>query len=388
MGLTMQFEFATANRILFGCGTLNQTANIVLEMGSRCFVMTGGGSVSIEPLTRLLNQAGVLFDSFLITGEPDIASILAGVEKAKTFRCDFIIGFGGGSVIDSAKAVAALLNNPGELMDYLEVIGRGKRISNPPLPVVAIPTTAGTGSEVTRNAVITSREQHVKVSMRSPMMIPDVAIVDPELTISMPPSVTASTGLDALTQVFEAYVSNRANPMTDVIAREGIRRGARSLLTAYRDGENIQAREDMALTSLFGGITLANSGLGAVHGFAGPIGGLFDVPHGLICASLLPHVIKYNVKALDEKDEYMPIKKRFQEVAQILTGEPDAKIEDGVRWITNLAEQLEIPGLRSIGVEQSDFEEIVEKAKVSSSMKKNPVKLDDLTLRSILQDAY
>ena len=256
------------------------------------------------------------------------------------------------------------------------------------MPMIAIPTTAGTGAEVTRNAVIASPEHHVKVSMRSLMMIPTVAIVDPELTYTMPLSVTASTGMDALIQVIEAYVSNRANPMTDIISKEGIRFGARSLLAAYQDGENREARRDMALTSLFGGLALANGGLGAVHGFAGSIGGMFHAPHGAICASLIPYVMKYNVKALKEFVGGEAVRMRYAEIAQWLTGDVNAEIEDGVAWIAELAETLHIPGLRAFGIEKSDFQRIVEKASVSSSMQKNPIKLDESILESILNESY
>jgi len=254
--------------------------------------------------------------------------------------------------------------------------------------MIALPTTAGTGTEVTKNAVITSLRHHVKVSMRSPKMIPAVAIVDPELTYTMPPAVTATTGMDALTQVLEAYVSNRANPITDIIAKEGIKRGARSLHIVFKDGQNKEAREDMAMTSLFGGLALANAGLGAVHGFAGPIGGMFNAPHGVICASLLPSVMKYNVQFLGELKDSEKIRNRFQEISPLLTGNPQTTIEEGVRWVAELAEALGIPSLHAIGVEKFDFDQIIGKSKISSSMKKNPVVLDDVTLKAILTEAF
>ena len=299
-----------------------------------------------------------------------------------------MIGFGGGSSLDSAKAISALLTNTGELMDYLEVVGKGQKIANPAAPMIALPTTAGTGTEVTRNAVISSPEHHVKVSMRSPLMIPSVAIVDPELTLTMPPSVTASTGMDALTQVIEAYVSSRANPMTDVIAAEGIKRGAQSLLAAYQNGQDLTAREDMALTSLFGGLALANGGLGAVHGFAGPIGGMFQAAHGAICASLLPYVMKYNARVIQSLSGMDALLQRFRQVAAWVTGNPNASIDEGVKWLEDLAKSLQIPGLHDIGIERADFPRIIEKSKASSSMQKNPVKLDERILEAILDEAY
>jgi len=384
----MQFEFVTSDRIIFGNGALSKLITAAQQMGQHALIVCGSGSVALDPLLYVLEHAGVESDIFRIAKEPDIPTVEAGVRFGKSAGCDFVIGYGGGSSLDGAKAIAAMLNNPGGLMDYLEVIGGGKEIPNPSLPMIAIPTTAGTGTEVTRNAVISSPEKHVKVSMRSVKMIPRLAVVDPELTYSMPPSVTASTGMDALTQVIEAYVSLRANPMTDAIAREGIQRGGRSLLNAYQNGANTQAREDMAVASLFGGLALANSGLGAVHGFAGPIGGMFDAPHGVICACLLPAVMKVNAIALDEDEEGGEGKRRYRAVAQMLTGVQEASISEGVAWVAALAKDLNIPGLHAMGIKKSDFPAIIEKAKVSSSMKSNLVRLTDGQLLIILEESF
>ncbi len=384
----MKFEFATSNRIIFGNGTLSEIGQIAADFGKQALVVAGGGSVSTEKVIQYLRGAGVNAEIFRVDSEPDIPTIEAGIFTTQSAECDLVIGFGGGSVIDSAKAIAAMLTNPGTLMDYLEVVGDGQKISKVPAPVIAVPTTAGTGTEVTRNAVIMSPEHHVKVSMRSPKMIPTVALVDPELTYSMPPSVTASTGMDALTQVIEAYVTRKTNPMTDAIAREGIKRGGRSLLAAYEDGQNKAAREDMAVTSLFGGLALANSGLGAVHGFAGPIGGMFNAPHGVICASLLPYVMKYNAHVLAVSGDMADLEDRFREIAVLLTGDADASIEEGVKWLIDLARATKIPKLREIGINQLDFDRIIEKSKVSSSMQKNPVTLEESVLMDILQEAY
>jgi alcohol dehydrogenase class IV len=384
----MNFEFATAHQIIFGKGQLARVGEIAPQFGQRALIVTGSGSVPMDGLWRILQSVGMTGTVFQINGEPDVPMIIAGLNLAKTKKCEFVIGFGGGSVLDAGKAIAAMLTNPGELMDYLEVVGAGKEIPNPAAPMIALPTTAGTGTEVTRNAVITAPEHHVKVSMRALKMIPTVAIVDPELTYSMPPSVTASTGMDALTQVIEGYVSNRANPMTDMVCREGIIRGARSLLKAFKNGQDQDAREDMSLTSLFGGLALANGGLGAVHGFAGPIGGMFSAPHGVICASLLSSVMKYNVKASATLEVNSDLGSRYQDIARWVTDDPDASIEDGVAWIAELATNLEIPGLRALGIERTDFPQIIEKSMVSSSMQKNPLRLDETILEAILAEAY
>src|SRR4051812_26787389 len=254
--MSLRFEFATVGRIAFGAGTLKEAAPIVAASGSKALIVTGRSSVRAAPLVKLL---AIPHATFAVTGEPTLQVIAKGVEHAHAERCDVVIGFGGGSAIDSAKAIAALSTNPGDILDYLEVIGKGQPLKNAPLPVIAIPTTAGTGAEVTRNAVLCSPEHKMKVSLRSPLMLPKAAIVDPELTYDLPPSLTASTGLDALTQLIEPYVSIRANPMTDAICREGLTRATRSLRRAFDDGGDKGAREDMALASLCGGLALANA---------------------------------------------------------------------------------------------------------------------------------
>jgi alcohol dehydrogenase class IV len=230
-------------------------------------------------------------------------------------------------------------------------------------------------------------EHKVKVSMRSPLMLPALAVIDPELTYSMPPSVTASTGLDALTQLIEVYVSNKANPLTDGICREGLIRAGRSLSKAYDDGDNKSAREDMALASLFGGIGLANAKLGAAHGFAGPLGGMFPAPHGVICARLLPFVMETNVCALLDRQPDSPAVTRFDEVAQLLTGNASATASDGVTWIKRLCAKLSVPSLTEFGLTEQDFPVAVEKAQRSSSMKGNPVELTSTELTDILHKA-
>ena len=297
-----RFEFATATRILFGAGTLQEVGPLAAEMGHQPLLVCGRSAERSHPLLDLLSAQGLDGVLFSVSGEPTTQVARQGAQRARDEECDIVIGLGGGSVLDTGKAIAALLTNGGDPLDYLKVIGSGQPLTMPSAPFIAIPTTAGTGAEVTRNAVLRSPEHRVKVSLRSPLMLPRLALVDPELTQSLPPAVTASTGLDALTQVLEPYVSRRANPLTDALCREGMHRAARSLCRAYESGDDAKAREDMALASLFGGLALANAGLGAVHGFAGPLGGMFPAPHGALCASLLPHVMKVNVRSLQERD--------------------------------------------------------------------------------------
>jgi alcohol dehydrogenase class IV len=383
----MRFEFATADRIVFGCGVLKEVGPLTKELGRRALVVTGRDTRRSEPLLAILEQHGVTPIRFSVFGEPSIETIEKGVALAKQNNCALIIGFGGGSALDAGKAISAMVSNPGELLDYLEVIGRGKALPQPSAPFIAIPTTAGTGSEVTRNAVLASPEHRVKVSLRSPSMLPRVALIDPELTLDLPPAITASTGLDALTQLIEPYVSSRANPMTDGLCLEGIRRAARSLRTACENGRDLVAREDMSVASLFGGLALANAGLGGVHGFAGPIGGMFAAPHGAVCAALLPHVVKANVKALRARNPKSNVLLRYNEVARLLTGEPGSKADDGAMWLGQLVSDLKIPPLRSYGLSRDHIRELVEKATHASSMKANPIVLAGEELAEVLQSA-
>ena len=383
----MRLEFATAGRIIFGPGTLSDFGLIAGEFGKRALVVRGSNPARSKALLASIEAAKMEYSCFEVRGEPTVEQIADGVNQARMAESNLVIGFGGGSVIDSAKAIAGLVTNPGAILDYLEVIGKGKQLSVPALPCVAIPTTAGTGAEVTRNSVLASPEQKVKVSLRSPFLLPRLAIVDPKLTCDLPPSVTASTGLDALTQVIEPYVSIRANPVTDGFCTEGMGRVARSLRLAFEEGQDLQAREDMALASLFGGLSLANAGLGAVHGFAAPIGGMFHAPHGAICAALLPHVMRVNLRALRERKADSESLHRYQSVARLLTGSKEATASDGINWVSELCGALGIPGLRAYGVTDQDGLVIVEKAAKASSMKANPIALSKEELSEVLQAA-
>jgi len=269
--------------------------------------VTGRSADRAAPAIDLLRAQQIEVTAFATEGEPTVEVARQGVEAAQAAQADMVIGFGGGAALDAAKAIAVLLTNAGDPLDYLEVIGRGQPIKNASAPFIAIPTTAGTGSEVTSNAVLASPEHQVKVSLRNPLMLARVALVDSNLTHSSPPDVTAQSGLDALTQVIEPFTSNKANPLTDAISKEAMSRAATALQRAYEHPNDAAAREDMALVSLFGGLALANAKLGAVHGFAGPFGGMFDAPHGGICARLLPFVMDANVRALRQRQPVIPM---------------------------------------------------------------------------------
>ncbi len=381
----MNFEFATATRILFGPGTLREAGPIAKAFGQRALVVTGQTARRAKPLLATLRAAGVKCATFAIEGEPTTASVREGTQRARDERCDVVIGFGGGSALDAAKAIAALLTNGGDLLDYLEVIGRGKPLTAPSAPCIAIPTTAGSGAEVTRNAVIGSPRHRVKVSLRSPFILPRAAIVDPTLTRDLPRQATAHCGLDALSQLVEPFVSAKANPMTDAFCRAGIRLVAGSLRRACEHGDDAAAREDMSLASLLGGLSLANAGLGAVHGFASPLGGMFPAPHGAVCAALLPRVMEVNLRALRGRRPGSETLRRYDEVAQLLTGDSRATTDDGVVWVSELCASLEIAPLRAYGVKPSHFPALVEKAAAASSMKGNPILLSRSELREILE---
>jgi alcohol dehydrogenase class IV len=381
------FEFATAGRIMVGSGRATELPAVLAGLGSRVLVCTGA-----DPARHAGLLAGIALPTavFPVPGEPTVELARAAVAAALEHGADAVAAIGGGSVIDTGKAVAMLLGNGGDPLDYLEVVGSGRPITRPAVPCVAVPTTAGTGAEVTANAVLAVPAHHLKASLRSSLMIPRVALVDPLLTVSCSPAVTAASGLDALIQCLEPFVSSRATPLTDGLAREGLHRAGAGLRTAYADGPDVEARTDMALCSLLGGMALANAKLGAVHGLAGVIGGTADVPHGLACAAVLALVVEANVRALRsgapggaEHDRLG----RYTEAFQLLTGNPNASVEDGLAWIRETLTLLNVPGLAAFGLGPQDADGIAAKALTSSSMQGNPVPLSHDDLKAILLQA-
>jgi alcohol dehydrogenase class IV len=400
------FDFATAGRIMVGAGRAAELPAVLAGLGSRALVCTGANP---SRHAGLLAGLGLPAAVFPVAGEPTVEVARAGVAAAREQGADVVAAIGGGSVIDAGKAVAMLLGNGGDPLDYLEVVGSGRPITRPAVPCVAVPTTAGTGAEVTANAVLAVPAHRLKASLRSPLMIPRVALVDPLLTVSCPPPVTAASGLDAVTQCLEPFVSVRATPLTDGPAREGLRRGGAGLRAAYAGGGDLQARTDMAVCSLLGGIALANAKLGAVHGLAGVIGGTADVPHGMACAALLAPVIDANVRALrsvppggpgpsdpsgpsgpsapaapSAPSDYLH---RYAEAARLLTGNPAASIEDGLAWIRETLALLAVPGLAAFGLKTRDIDDVAAKAMTSSSMQGNPAVLSHDDLKAILVQA-
>ena len=384
MAVTAAFDFATAARIMVGTGRVAELPDVLSGLGSRALVCTGASPGRHERLLATLNMPTEVFAA---AGEPTIATARDATAVARDHGANVVAAIGGGSVIDVGKCVAMLLANGGDPLDYIEVIGAGRKFTQQAVPCIAVPTTSGTGSEVTANAVLASPADGVKASLRSPMMIPTIALVDPELTISCPPSVTASSGLDALTQCLEPFVSRQANALTDGLSVEGLRRGARGLRVAYADGDDVDARTDMAICSLLGGMALANDKLGAVHGLAGVIGGAADIPHGVACAALLAPVIEANVRALEASQPEHPALGRYAQVAGTLTGRATASIADGVAWIRETLTLLEIAGLAAFGITPGQADEIAAKAIKSSSMQGNPVALSASDLRAVILQA-
>jgi alcohol dehydrogenase class IV len=379
-----RFEFATAGRIMAGPGRAQDLPGVLAGLGSRVLVVTGADPARHSALLASLGSSAAVFP---VAVEPTVELAQAAVAAAREHGADVIAAIGGGSVIDTGKAVAMLLANGGGPLDYLEVVGSGRAITRPAVPCVAVPTTAGTGAEVTANAVLAVPSHRVKASLRSPLMIPRVALVDPLLTLSCPPPVTAASGLDALTQCLEPFVSVQATPLTDGLAREGLRRAGTGLRAAYADGSAVGARTDMAMCSLLGGMALANAKLGAIHGLAGVIGGTADVPHGMACAALLVPVIEANVRAARSSPSGADVLERYTEAARLLTGYPAASTEDGLAWIRETLTLLHVPGLATFGLGPQHADDIATKALASSSMKGNPVPLTHADLRAIVLQA-
>jgi alcohol dehydrogenase class IV len=380
------FEFATATEIVFGSGRVVELGKRAAAFGRRALVVAGSRPERNEAALEHLREAGLSLTLLAVSGEPTTELVRQGVEAARAAEVELVVGIGGGSALDAAKAIAALLPNGGDPLEYLEVVGRGRALERPSLPCLAVPTTAGTGSEVTKNAVLQAEAERVKVSLRGLTLLPRLALVDPALTLSVPPDVTAATGLDALTQVMEPFVSKARGPLTDALCVEGMRRAARALLRAFRDSSDLEAREDLALASLFGGLALANAKLGAVHGFAGPLGGALAAPHGALCARLLPEVMQTNLDVARQQGE-LDVVARYATIATVLTGVNDAAPESGIEWARELVEQLAIPRLSAHGLVPADFPSLVARSRAASSMKGNPVELDYGQLQAILERA-
>jgi alcohol dehydrogenase class IV len=380
----VRFDLAVPADVRFGAGRVSEVPEALLGLGaSRVLVITGRTTSRADAVRSALREAGVPSIPFGVATEPSIERVRAAVELLTEAGCDAVLGYGGGSAIDVAKAAAVLATTGTDPREHLEVIGAGRPIERPGVPCVAVPTTAGTGSEVTRNSVLSS--SGVKASLRSPLMLPKVAMVDPDLLIGLPAPSIAASGMDALSQLIEPLLSRRANPFSDALARDGIRRSARSLRRGYEDGmEDAGVREDLALASLLSGMCLANSGLGAVHGIAAAAGARLNAPHGAVCAAVLAAAMEVNLRALRDRAPEHPAIERMAEVATLLTSQPDASPEDAIAWLQELTAVLSIPGLASYGLNDVEIEAVVTAAQKASSMRGNPIDLNDTEVSEIV----
>jgi alcohol dehydrogenase class IV len=356
--MAMTFDFFHVPRIVFGCGAIARLGEF-MPGDARVLLVYNGRKPDVPHAVEFRQR-----------GEPTVADVDAALATARGADVNFVLGVGGGSALDAAKAVAGLLANGGSVSDYMEVVGRGQKLTKPAVPWIAVPTTAGTGAEVTRNAVIGWPERKFKASIRSERLLPRVALIDPQLAVDVPPNVTAASGMDALCQCIEAYVSTGANPMTDALAIRGVELAGRFLKRAFDDGHDLDAREGMALAALFSGIALTNAGLGAVHGFAAPLGANSPVPHGVVCGLLLPHVIDANLAAGAARDKYAAV---------------DRVLPAGLARCHELVRELALPTLSTFGISEADIDPMVDLAKRASSMRYNPVVLPDDALREILR---
>ncbi len=381
----MNFEFTGPGRIVFGPGRRRDLGSLARPFGSRALLVCGSTPARVQDLAAWLQGAGMEVELISMATEPTLDLLQPGLERARAMGRPVIIACGGGSVLDAGKALAALAPQPGPAQDHLEVVGLGKPLDKDPLPFLALPTTSGTGSEATRNAVLGCPDQGVKVSLRDPRMLARVALVDPELTLGLPPHLTATTGLDALTQLIEPFLSWAATPFTDGLAREGLPRAARALPRAFKDGSDLEARQDLALASLQSGLALANARLGAVHGLAAPFGGRFPAPHGAVCACLLPPTLAITLRALRQRAPEHPALDRLDEVGSLLLGDPKARAEDGIAWLEALLIEFALPGLGTYGVNAASLADLSRQATQSSSMKGHPLELTEGERLEILE---
>jgi alcohol dehydrogenase class IV len=383
----MRFEFTTATQVVFGPGTLAEAGRLAKALGRRAALVVGKKPQRAQRLVDELAEARITTTTIAVSHEPTVDDVVSGAAAARRFGAEMVIGMGGGSVMDAAKAISALLTNEDSVFDYIEIVGKGQPLELPAAPWIAIPTTAGTGAEATRNSVLTVPERGLKVSLRSPYLLARLAIIDPELTLDMPAALTASTGMDALSQLIEAYLSTKANPMTDSLCAAGIPRAAHALPVACAQPRELSARTDLALASLWSGMALANAGLGGVHGLASPIGGMFRAPHGAICGALLGPIMGANIRALRSRQPDSPALIRYAEIARWLTRRIDAQAEDGAVWINHLVSTLQLPKLSALKVPVARAAEVVTRAMETNSMKTNPIELSVEEITAALNEA-
>lgn len=381
----MNFQFFSPTILITGSGRVSSIGELAASYGNNALVVAGPTSLKNNVLANVLEplvRAGITAHHHIKpSGEPSIEDVNEIVLSLNRHKCNLIISLGGGSIIDAAKAAAGVATNGGELRDYLEGVGSGKVVARPALPHIAIPTTAGTGAEVTRNAVISSKEGQFKKSIRSPYLCPLVAVLDAELTTTLPKEQTIYSGLDAITQLIEAYLSCKANPMTDALALFGLELGLSAIREVCGKPFNLEAREKMLLAATISGICLANAGLGLAHGFASGLGAIYDVPHGKACAMLLPHALRINREAALQK-----IARIGQFFAQDRHSNEEQLAELAIASITQLTIEMGIPlDLKELQIQETDIPLLVKKS-MGNSMSGNPLPIDEDKAALILHE--
>ncbi|CAH6924833.1 Iron-containing alcohol dehydrogenase [Vibrio chagasii] len=377
------FQFMTSTKIIFGDGALSASLSLFNQYGYSVLLVTGSTLERTSIVTDYLDAQSMRYQHIAVTGEPNIKMVEEAAISARRFKPDMVIAMGGGSAIDMGKALAAVLPNQGNLYDYVEVVGRNVPLKTKPLPFVAIPTTASTGAEVTKNAVLKSGQDQVKISLRSPDMLADVAIVDPTLTYGTNLYLSGRGAMDAFTHLMEAYVCGDPNPLTDMICEEGLRKLSGSVVQACVCDEP-QARSDLAFASMLGGMAITNAKLGAAHGLASALGGKISAPHSVITARLAPFVMLENIEVAREHQR-SDILERYQRIAQIVTGKAQASAEDAIQWLSEVLDTLKLPSLLDFGVCEAQFEEVSADALKSVAIKGNPLPLNQERLIHILQ---
>ncbi|RZU98241.1 iron-containing alcohol dehydrogenase [Spiribacter vilamensis] len=376
------FDLHLPRHIRFGRDAAAHAVEAVCARGKRPLLIHGANPRRSQWLIDALIAANCPPTRHACPHEPDVALIEAGVVAGRHDDVDVVIGLGGGSVIDTAKAVAGLIPASGDVVDYLEVVGDNAPLDATPLPFIALPTTAGTGTEATYNSVIDVPSARRKVSLRDPRLLPDVAIVDPALTDNTPAAVTLASGLDAITQVIEPFISCRANRFTDALCRDAIPQGLAALRTLMAT-EDSTARDTMAWVSLSGGLALANAKLGAVHGLAGPLGGVTDMPHGAIAGALLPEALRANREATRGR-----IAGRIVEVERWIAEAFGCEAEVAIDRLAAWSRAQGLPGLREAGLDPAELPPIAAAAEQSSSMQGNPVVLPADRLVQMMEQAW
>ncbi|USD42178.1 iron-containing alcohol dehydrogenase [Vibrio sp. SCSIO 43135] len=377
------FQFMTSTRIIFGEGALQSSLSTLNQYGYSVLLVTGQDPSRSEIVVNYLKSQSMRYQHVAVSGEPNITMIEETAVVGRRFKPDMVVSIGGGSVIDMGKALAAIIPNQGDVYDYVEVVGRNVPLKTKPLPFIAIPTTASTGSEVTRNAVLRSGQDKVKVSLRSPDMLADVAIVDPTLTYGTDLYTSGRGAMDAFTHLMEAYVCGEPNPLTDMVCEEGLRRLSGSILAGCLQDDH-RSRADLSFAAMLGGMAITNAKLGAAHGLASALGGKLNAPHSVITAQLAPHVMRENIAAAKQAGRNDVIY-RYSKIAQLVTGRTNVHVDDGVLWVQMMLDRLKLPLLNEFGVCSTSFEQVADDALMSIAIKGNPLPLTKARLVHILE---